>query len=222
MTSPAPISSDRLEELWKRIGAALQGEAPLPSRIAEAAVIATGARDAALYLRERDAWVRTGEKLAGPVEPGEIPEPLPEGVFVREGELWLPLAAEGEVHGLLRLIDAPSTEPPEHSALLGFLFGSLAGAHRLARQVREAEFELKARLLERAQTEQAAAIAATLSLCVMSHSHGLIAARASPARSASSPSTRCSPAVRASNTDTSSGATMAVHLTRSRSAREWS
>jgi len=147
MTSPAPISSTRLEELWKRIGAALEGEAPLPSRIAEAALIATGARDATVYLRDRDAWVRTGEKLPGGVNPGEIPEPLPEGIFVREGELWLPLAAEGEVHGLLRLLDVPSA-PLEHAALLGFLFGSLAGAHRLARQVREAEFELKARLLE--------------------------------------------------------------------------
>src|SRR6185503_16233095 len=33
-------------------------------------------------------------------------------------------------------------------ALLGFLFGSLVAAHRLGRQVRDAEFELKARLLE--------------------------------------------------------------------------
>jgi sigma-B regulation protein RsbU (phosphoserine phosphatase) len=32
--------------------------------------------------------------------------------------------------------------------LLGFLFGSMVGAHRLARLVRDAEFELKARLLE--------------------------------------------------------------------------
>ena len=52
-TSASPAA--RLEELWKRIGVVLGGEAPLHSRIAEAAVIATGAREATLYLRERDA-----------------------------------------------------------------------------------------------------------------------------------------------------------------------
>jgi sigma-B regulation protein RsbU (phosphoserine phosphatase) len=149
MIPPASASpTARLEELWKRIGGVLGGDSPLPSRIAEAAVLATGAREATLYLRERDAWVRTGEKLAGEIAPGEIPEPLPEGLFVREGELWMPLNAEGETHGLLRVLDAPSEQPPEQAALLGFLFGSLVAAHRLSRQVRDAEFELKARLLE--------------------------------------------------------------------------
>ncbi len=149
MTAPVPTTpAERLEELWKRIGGVLEGDSPIHSRIAEAAVLATGARDATLYVRDRDAWVRTGERLAGGVEPGEIPEPLPAGVFTREGHLWLPLAAEGEIHGLLRLADAPGGESPEHMALLAFLFGSLVGAHRLARQVRDAEFELKARLLE--------------------------------------------------------------------------
>ena len=149
MTAPVPTTpAERLEELWKRIGGVLEGDSPIHSRIAEAAVLATGARDATLYLRDRDAWVRTGEKMAGGVEPGEIPEPLPAGVFTREGHLWLPLAVEGEVHGLLRLADAPGGEVPEHTAFLAFLFGSLVGSHRLARQVREAEFELKARLLE--------------------------------------------------------------------------
>ncbi len=71
MIPPASASSAaRLEEIWKRIGAVLEGGAPLPSRIAEAAVIATGARDATLYLRERDTWVRTGEKLVGGVGAG--------------------------------------------------------------------------------------------------------------------------------------------------------
>ncbi len=149
MNPPASASpAARLEELWKRLGPVLEGEAPLPVRIAEAAVIATGAREATLYLRERDAWVRTGEKLSGGVDPGEIPEPLPEGLFVREGELWLPLSSEGEIHGLLRVLDAPLDQPREHAALLRFLFGSLVAAHRLGRQVRDAEFELKARLLE--------------------------------------------------------------------------
>jgi sigma-B regulation protein RsbU (phosphoserine phosphatase) len=149
VTVPGPVSPpSRIEELWKRIGRVLEGEGSLPGRIAEAALLATGARDATIYLRERDAWIRAGERLAGGVEPGEIPEPLPDGVFVREGNLWVPLSAEGEVHGLLRLLDVPSGEPPEHAAFLAYLFGSLVGAHRLARMVRDAEFELKARLLE--------------------------------------------------------------------------
>src|SRR5262249_31631920 len=79
---------------------------------------------------------------------GEVPEPLPEGAFVREGDLWVPLATEGEIHGLLRLFGVPGEEPLESGALLAFLFGALVGSHRLARQVRDAEFELKARLLE--------------------------------------------------------------------------
>src|SRR5262249_53214558 len=107
---------------------------------------ATGARDAALYLRERDAWVRAGEKLAGEATDLALPEPLPEGIFVRDGDLWLPLSAEGETHGLLRLLGVDA--PPESSNALAFLFGAVVGAHRLARQVRDAEFELKARLLE--------------------------------------------------------------------------
>jgi sigma-B regulation protein RsbU (phosphoserine phosphatase) len=149
MTASAPISpATRLEELWKRIGGILEGEGPLLTRVAEAALLATGAREATLYLRDKGSWIRAGEKLSGAVEPEEIPDPLPDGVLVREGILWLPLAAEGEVHGILRLLEIPAGEAPEHAPLLAFLLGSLVGAHRLSRLVRDAEFELKARLLE--------------------------------------------------------------------------
>jgi sigma-B regulation protein RsbU (phosphoserine phosphatase) len=149
MSAPPRLSpAARLEELWKRIAGILESDEPLPSRIAEAALIATGAQDAVVYLKDRDAWVRTGRELSGGVEAGEIPEPLPSAAFVREGDLWVPLATEGEVHGLLRLLGVPGEELLEHGAMLAFLFGSLVGAHRLARLVREAEFELKARLLE--------------------------------------------------------------------------
>jgi sigma-B regulation protein RsbU (phosphoserine phosphatase) len=141
-----PVSPAGIEDLWRRIGAILETDAPLPSRIAEAAVAATGARDAALYLRERDAWVRAGEKPAGEADGGAFPEPLPTGVFVRDGDLWLPLTAEGEIHGFLRLLGVESA--PETSNALAFVLGAVVGAHRLARQVRDAEFELKARLLE--------------------------------------------------------------------------
>ncbi len=67
---------------------------------------------------------------------------------MREGDLWVPLASEGELHGLLRLRGVPDEECLESAALLAFLFASPVGAHRLARLVRDAEFELKARLLE--------------------------------------------------------------------------
>src|SRR5690242_19218591 len=144
MTTPA--STAGLESLWKRVGAILETDAPLPSRIAEAALAATGARDAALYLRDRDAWVRAGERLGAEHDGSPVPDPLPDGIFVRDGDLWLPLSAEGEIHGLLRLLGVDAA--PESSNELAFLFGALVGAHRLARQVREAEFELKARLLE--------------------------------------------------------------------------
>jgi sigma-B regulation protein RsbU (phosphoserine phosphatase) len=149
MTSPASSSSAaRLDELWKRVGAALGTEGPLPARVAEAAAIATGARDATLYLRDKDAWVRTGEAVASAPSAGEVPDPLPEGIFVRDGNLWLPLSAEGELHGMLRLCDVPAGESPDNASLLAFLLGAVVATHRLGRQVREAEFELKARLLE--------------------------------------------------------------------------
>jgi len=141
-----PVSPAGIEDLWRRIGAILETDAPLPSRIAEAAVAATGARDAALYLRERDAWVRAGERPAGEADGGALSEPLPTGVFVRDGDLWMPLAAEGETHGFLRLLGVDSA--PDTSNALAFVLGAVVGAHRLARQVRDAEFELKARLLE--------------------------------------------------------------------------
>ncbi len=149
MSAPASTSAPaRIDELWKRIGTVLGGEGPLPARISEAALAATGARDATLYLREGGGWVRAGEGLPGGVETGELPEPLPSGVEWREEQLWLPLSAEGSLHGALRLTGLPARETPECAGLLAFLLGSVVGAHHLSRQVRDAEFELKARLLE--------------------------------------------------------------------------
>ena len=124
MTAPVPTSAaERLEELWKRIGAVLEGESPLPraspkrrcSRPAPGTPRSTCASGTPGFARARSC--------AGGVEPGEIPEPLPAGVFTREGRpLAAALAAEGEVHGLLRLRGrARSDEAPEHAALLAFL-----------------------------------------------------------------------------------------------------
>jgi phosphoserine phosphatase RsbU/P len=149
MSSPGPtLTSARLEELWRRMASTLESDEPLPVRIAEAASLASGGREATVYVRERDAWSRSRGKAVGPAEPGEIPDPLPERPVVRDGFLWVPLAAEGEVHGLLRMRDVPEEECLESAALLAFLFASPVGAHRLTRLVRDAEFELKARLLE--------------------------------------------------------------------------
>jgi sigma-B regulation protein RsbU (phosphoserine phosphatase) len=149
MSAPASTSDPaRIHELWKRIGTVLAGDGPLSARIAEAALAATGARDATLYFREGENWIRAGEGLPGGVEPGEVPEPMPPGIVHCEGDRWLPLRAEGELHGALRLSGLSAPGVPESDAMLAFLLGSLVGAHRLARQVRDAEFELKARLLE--------------------------------------------------------------------------
>jgi phosphoserine phosphatase RsbU/P len=149
MTAPVSTSSiPRPEELWKRIGAVLEGEGPLSARVAEVAVLATGGREAILFFRERHAWIRAGEGEGGGIKPGEIPEPPPTAAFHRDGDLWVPLSAEGEIHGILRVCGVPSEDLTGNAAALAFLLGSFVGAHRLARQVREAEFELKARLLE--------------------------------------------------------------------------
>jgi phosphoserine phosphatase RsbU/P len=148
MTGPVPASATaRFDELWSRIGAALHTDAPLPTRVAEAALTATGAREAILYLKDRDVWVRSGEGGPSGLAPGELPEPLPTAVYHREGDLWLPLTAEGELHGLLRLCGVPEGAP-DGAALLGFLLGAVVATNRLSKQVRDAEFELKARLLE--------------------------------------------------------------------------
>jgi sigma-B regulation protein RsbU (phosphoserine phosphatase) len=149
MSSPAPLlTAARLDEIWKRIATVLDCDDPLPVRIAEAASIAAGGREATVYLRDKDAWSRTRAKATGAVDAGEVPEPVPGEPFRQDGDLWVPLEAEGEVHGLLRVRDVPEGEPIESAALLAFLFSSVVGAHRLACRVRDAEFELKARLLE--------------------------------------------------------------------------
>ncbi len=146
MSAPASTSAPaRIDDLWKRIGAVLAGQGPLPARIAEAALAATGARDSTLYLLEGETWVCAGGP--GAVEQA-VPQPLPPDVFWRDGQLWLPLSAEGDLHGVLCLSGLTAPEVPECAGLLTFLLGSLVGAHHLSRQVRDAEFELKARLLE--------------------------------------------------------------------------
>ena len=66
----------------------------------------------------------------------------------RDGTFWVPLAAEGEVHGHLGLDGVEPEDSAELGAFLGFVLGGLLGAHRLSRLVKEADFEVRTRLVE--------------------------------------------------------------------------
>ena len=127
----------------------LEGEAPLPSRIAEAAVVATGAREARLYLRERDAWVAHGEKSLAASSRERSPSRCPRRPSSGRATSGFPCAPKARPTGSSACSTCRASESPE-SAPLSSAFSSArsSAAHRLARQVREAEFELKARLLE--------------------------------------------------------------------------
>ena len=126
MTAPAPTSpAARLEELWKRIGAALEVDGPLPSRIAEAAL----ARDRRRATRRSICGSGTpgsarGERLAGGVAAGGDP-----GAAAQRGSSsrGTPLAPARRGGGGPRPAaparSAPAERPPEHAALLAFLFG---------------------------------------------------------------------------------------------------
>ena len=125
----------------------IEGEKPLPARIAEAALTLAGARRAAIYLRERDSWqLAFDSDPAG--APGDPPDRFLEKAMSHGGLLWVPLEAEGETHGCLALEGLDDDGPIEVAAGLGLLFGSVLAASRLSRLVKDAEFEIKARLLE--------------------------------------------------------------------------
>ena len=151
MSSLSADSARSAARLWKELGATLRPseERPLAARLAEAARTWSGARSAALYLREKDGWVLgslSGEDgdSEGLLPPDTVPS---DAAFIGES-FWIPLGAEGEVHGQLGLSGLAPDEASDVAALLGFAFGSLLAAHRLARQVKEADFEVRTRLLE--------------------------------------------------------------------------
>jgi len=125
----------------------IETEKPLPARIAGAALALAGARRAAVYLRERDRW-----QLAFDSDPGgaadDPPDLFLETAVNQGGRLWVPLDAEGETHGCLALEGLDEEGPTELAAGLGILFGAVLAANRLSRLVKDAEFEIKARLLE--------------------------------------------------------------------------
>ena len=148
MSESAPASVVRRSEVWKAFGAGLPGgpEATLPSRLCEAALSWSGARGAALYVRDHEAWVCAA--LAGEVATPEPPQPWPGSPTHREGTLWVPLTTEGEVHGHLALEGIAAEEAEEVTTFLAFVLGGQIAAHRLSRLVKEADFEVRTRLLE--------------------------------------------------------------------------
>jgi sigma-B regulation protein RsbU (phosphoserine phosphatase) len=122
-------------------------EKPLAARIAGAALAVAGARRAVVYLRDGERWL-LGFDSGNDGAPIEPPESFPTSAIVLAGLLWVPLDAEGETHGCLALEGLEHEEPEELAAALGLIFGSVLAASRLSRLVKDAEFEIKARLLE--------------------------------------------------------------------------
>ena len=147
---PASAPPDRTAaRLWKELAASVQAgdERPIARRLADAARDWSGARAATVFLREKEGWVRGGEGGEGS-DALAAPDPAPQDAEWAGDVLWIPLGAEGEVHGLLGLSGAARDEGPEMAALLGFSFGALLAAHRLSKLVKGAEFEVRTRLLE--------------------------------------------------------------------------
>lgn len=125
----------------------IETEKPLPARIAAAALALAGARRATIYLRERDRWQLAFDSDPSGA-PGEPPDRFLEASIFDGGLLWVPLEAEGETHGCLALHGLDDHGPTELAAGLGLVFGAVLAANRLSRLVKDAEFEIKARLLE--------------------------------------------------------------------------
>jgi sigma-B regulation protein RsbU (phosphoserine phosphatase) len=137
-----------VEGLAKAFAAlSIETEKPLPARIAGAALALAGVRRAAVYLRERDRWQLAFDSHPGS-EPGDPPDRFLVTAISHGGLLWVPLEAEGETHGCLALEGLDDESPTELAAGLGLVFGAVLAAHRLSRLVKDAEFEIKARLLE--------------------------------------------------------------------------
>jgi sigma-B regulation protein RsbU (phosphoserine phosphatase) len=115
--------------------------------VTDAAAALAGAERAVLYLREKGSWT-----LAAAVGDGAealvLPEPCPPVSGFSRGALWVRLEAEGDLHGLLGLDGVEADGGAELAELLASLLGAHLGAHRFSRLVKEADFEVRTRLLE--------------------------------------------------------------------------
>jgi phosphoserine phosphatase RsbU/P len=142
------LPAARLGEFWKALADPLRArrEEPLPRRLVETAAAWSGARRAILYMREKEAWVKAAcsDEQEGPA----LPDPIPTTPTSAGPVFWVPLESEGEVHGHLGLEGISPEDTQELALSVGFLLGALIAAHRLSRLVKEAEFEVKTRLLE--------------------------------------------------------------------------
>jgi sigma-B regulation protein RsbU (phosphoserine phosphatase) len=142
------LPAARLGEFWKALADPLRArrEEPLPRRLVETAAAWSGASRAILYMRDKDAWVKAAcsDEQDGP----PLPDPIPTTATSAGAVFWVPLESEGEVHGHLGLEGISPDDTEELALSVGFLLGALIAAHRLSRLVKEAEFEVKTRLLE--------------------------------------------------------------------------
>jgi len=149
VSSASPIARGALAGFWRELSAAVRTaeDQPLAARLASAAMHWTGARCAVLYLRDKDGWVR-GADFGEEAHALLAPEPCPDRPGFVGDAFWIPLVAESETHGVLGLSGIAADEAAEIGAFLGFVLGSHLAAHRLSRLVKDAEFEVKTRLLE--------------------------------------------------------------------------
>jgi len=137
-------------ETWKTLADSLRryADRPVVERLVEVALSWTAARRVVLFVKEREGWVAAaaaGDASGGPLS---LPEPVPERSLASGGVIWLPLSSEGEIHGFLGIEGVAPGEADDLGISLGSLFGAQAGAYRFSRLVKEAEFEVKTRLLE--------------------------------------------------------------------------
>ena len=133
----SPVSAPLFRDFWKTATALFREDpsTPLASRLASTAIQLSGASRCALFLKEKETWVRAAI-VPGEEGPLEVPDPAAKRAAWARGALWIPLESEGEVHGFLGLegITPDESELPES---FGFFFGAAgsggAAPHRRAR-----------------------------------------------------------------------------------------
>jgi sigma-B regulation protein RsbU (phosphoserine phosphatase) len=119
----------------------------VPARIAGAAAVFAGAERAVVFLREKAGW-SSAATFGGEAASLALPDPCPERSGLLGDSLWVRLEAEGELHGLLGLAGVEPDDSEELAEILAGFLGPALGAHRFSRLVKEADFEVRSRLLE--------------------------------------------------------------------------